>query len=99
MLIDETKLNYDTFRFYLLTIIHIFLNCHSCETSLRDSVEKIHEFSLLNPKIDSGIYSKTRKTGMTVYFMQRKTRKAGMTVLQFRDKMCHTLQVWYICID
>ena len=29
-------------------------------------VEKIHEFSLLNLKIDSGICSKTRKTGMTI---------------------------------
>ena len=29
-------------------------------------VEKIHEFSLLNLKIDSGICSKTPKTGMTI---------------------------------
>ena len=35
--------------------------------NLANLVEKIHEFSLLNPKIDSGIYSKTRKTLMTLF--------------------------------
>ena len=45
-------------------------------------VEKIHEFSLLNLKIDSGICSKTPKT--------------GMTILAFSRKMCHTSKVWHI---
>ena len=45
-------------------------------------VEKIHEFSLLNLKIDSGICSKTPKT--------------GMTILAFSRKMCHISQVWHI---
>ena len=37
--------------------------------NLANLVEKIHEFSLLNPKINSGIYSKTRKTGMTIFIV------------------------------
>ena len=45
-------------------------------------VEKIHEFSLLNLKIDSGICSKIHKT--------------GMTILAFSGKMRHTSQVWHI---
>ena len=45
-------------------------------------VEKIHEFSLLNFKIDSGICSKIHKT--------------GMTILAFSRKMHHIWQVWHI---
>ena len=57
------------FHFTLFFMFPLF--CHSCGTSLRvdagiSLLILCNYFSLLTTKIDSGICSKTRKTGMTI---------------------------------